>query len=89
MALEPANIGPPAAIPHSGRSNRRVVVTPMRIKDVKALRRIALWTLMALMLCALASEAVASGLIGSMPSLGATTTALSLTLITAVSAHQK
>jgi hypothetical protein len=61
----------------------------MRIKDVKALRRIALWTLMALMLCALASEAVASGLIRSMPSLGATATALSLTLITVVSAHQK
>jgi hypothetical protein len=61
----------------------------MRIKDVRGLRRIALWTLMALMLCALAPEALASGLIRSMPSLGATATAPSLTLITAVSAHQK
>jgi hypothetical protein len=49
MAVEPANIGPPAATPHSGRSNRRDGVTPMRMKDVRGLRRIALWTLMALM----------------------------------------
>jgi hypothetical protein len=42
----------------------------MRMKDVRGLRRIALRTLMALMLCALAPEAVASGLIRSMPSLG-------------------
>jgi hypothetical protein len=61
----------------------------MRMKDVRGLRRIALWTLMALMLCALAPEAVASGLIPSMPSLGATATALSLMLITVVSANQK
>ena len=60
----------------------------MRMKDVRGLRRIALWTLMALMLCALAPEAVASGLIRSVPSLGATATALSLALIT-VSANQK
>ena len=89
MAVEPANIGPPAATPHSGRSSRRVGVTPMRIKDVRALRRLALWTLMVLMLCALASEAVASGLIRSMPSLGAAATAPSLALITEVRAHQK
>ena len=61
----------------------------MRMKDVRGLRRIALWTLMALMLCALAPEAVASGLIRSVPSLGATATALSLALITVVSANQK
>jgi hypothetical protein len=59
------------------------------MKDVRGLRRIALWTLMALMLCALAPDAVASGLLGHMPSLWATATALSLTLITAVSANQK
>jgi hypothetical protein len=81
--------GRPRRLPHSGRSNRRDGVTPMRMKDVRGLRRIALWTLMALMLCALAPEAVASGLIPSMPSLGATATALSLTLITVVSANQK
>jgi hypothetical protein len=61
----------------------------MRMRDIRGLRRIALWTLITLMLCALASEAVASGLIRSMPSLGATATALSLTLITVVSANQK
>ena len=61
----------------------------MRMKDVRGLRRIALWTLMALVLCALAPEAVASDLIGSMPSLWAIATALSLTLITVVSANQK
>ena len=89
MAVEPANIGPPAATPHSGCSNRRVRVTPMRMTDVRGLRRIALWTLMALMLCALAPEAVASGLIRSMPSLGVIATALSLTLTTVESANQK
>jgi hypothetical protein len=80
---------PHAATPHSGRSKRRVGVTPLRMRDVRGLRRIALWTLMALMRCALAPEAVASSLIRSMPSLGATATALSLTLMTVASANQK
>jgi hypothetical protein len=61
----------------------------MCVKDVRGLRGIALWTLMILVLCALAPGAVASGLIRTMPSLWATATALSLTLITAVSANQK
>jgi hypothetical protein len=50
---------------------------------------IAPWTLMILMLGALAPDAVASGLNGYMQSLWATATALSLTLIAAVRANQK
>ena len=61
----------------------------MCVKDVRGLRGIALWTLMILVLCALAPDAVASGLIRIMPSLWATATALGLTLITVVSANQK
>lgn len=57
----------------------------MRMRHVSGLRRIALWTSMALTLAALAPDAVASDLIGQMPSLWATATALSLTLITVVS----
>jgi hypothetical protein len=59
------------------------------VKDVGALRGVALWTLMMLVLCALAPDAVASGLIGTMPSLWAAAAALGLTLITVVSANQK
>jgi hypothetical protein len=42
-----------------------------------------------LVLCALAPDAVASSLIGTMPSLWATATAMGLTLLTVVSANQK
>jgi hypothetical protein len=61
----------------------------MRVKEGRALRGIALWTLMILMLCALAPDAVASGLIRTMPNLWAAAAAMGLTLITAVSANQK
>jgi len=61
----------------------------MRMKEVTVLRRIALWASMPLGLCVLAPEAVANGLIGTVPSLWATATALSLTLITVVSANKK
>jgi hypothetical protein len=61
----------------------------MCVKEVRGLRGIALWTLMILMLCALAPDAVASGLIRSMPSLWAAATAMGLTLITALSSNQK
>jgi hypothetical protein len=61
----------------------------MRMKDWRRHRGIALWIWMALVLCALAPEAVASGLIRTTPSLWATATALGLTLITAVSTNQK
>jgi hypothetical protein len=63
----------------------------MRLKDHRGLRGTALWTWVALVLCAFASKAVASGLICNMPSpwVGAAATALSLMLITAVSANQK
>ncbi len=53
------------------------------------MRGIALWTWAAFILCALAPEAVASGLVRPIPSLWVTAAALSLTLITAVSANQK
>jgi len=62
----------------------------MRLKKAaRGLRGIARWTWVALVLCALAPEAVASGLIRTMPSVWATATALGLMLITAVSANQK
>ncbi len=62
----------------------------MRVKKaVRGLRGIAHWTWVALVLCALAPEAVASTLIRTMPSVWATATALGLMLITAVSANQK
>ena len=62
----------------------------MRVrKAARGFRGIARWTWVALVLCALAPEAVASALIRSMPSVWATATALGLMLITAVSAHQK
>jgi hypothetical protein len=61
----------------------------MRLKDIRGLRGILHWTWVALVLCALAPEAVASGLIRSTPSLWATATALGFMLITAVSANQK
>jgi hypothetical protein len=61
----------------------------MRMKDNRGLRGIALWTWVVLVLCAFAPDAVASGLISTMPSLWATATALSLMLITVVSANQK
>jgi hypothetical protein len=61
----------------------------MRMKDARGLRRIALWTWMPVALCVLAPDAEASGLIAPLPSLWAAATALSLTLITVVSARQK
>ena len=61
----------------------------MRMKDGRGLRGIALWIWVAGVLCAFAPEAVTSGLISTMPSLWATATALSLMLITVVSANQK
>ena len=62
----------------------------MRVrKAVRGLRGIARWTWVALVLCALAPEAVASGLIRTIPSVWATATALGLMLITAVSTNQK
>ena len=57
----------------------------MRMKDWRRHRGIALWTWMALVLCALAPEAVAGGQVPAMPSLWATATALGLMLITAAS----
>jgi hypothetical protein len=48
----------------------------MRLKAIRGPRGIALWTWVALALCALAPEAVASGLIRSTPSLWTTATAL-------------
>jgi hypothetical protein len=59
----------------------------MRMKDV--VRRIALGALIILILGALAPDAMAGDLTGQMPSLWATATALSLTLITVMSANQK
>ena len=73
----------------SGWSNCRVEITPMRLKDIRGLGGIALWIWVALVLCAFAPDAEASGLIRTMPSLWATATALGLMLITAVSANQK
>jgi hypothetical protein len=62
----------------------------MRVKKgCQGFRRIARWTWVALVLCALAPEAVASGLIRTMPSVWATATAPGLMLITTVSANQK
>jgi hypothetical protein len=61
----------------------------MRLKDVRGLRRIALWICVPLLLSVLAPEAVASGFVGTLPSLWASATALSLTLITVVSANRK
>ena len=62
----------------------------MRVKKgCQGFRRIARWTWVALVLCALAPEAVASGLIRTIPSVWATATALGLMLITAVSTNQK
>jgi hypothetical protein len=61
----------------------------MRLKDCRGLHGVALWISVALVLCALAPEAVASDLISTMPSLWATATALSLLLITAVSANHQ
>jgi hypothetical protein len=61
----------------------------MRLKDHRGFRGIGLWIWVALVLCAFAPEAVARGLISTMPSLWATATALSLMLITVVSANQK
>jgi len=61
----------------------------MRLKDCGGLHGVMLWTWVAVVLCAFAPEAVASGLISTMPSLWATATTLSLTLITVVSANQK
>jgi hypothetical protein len=61
----------------------------MRLKAIRGPRGIGLWTWVALALCALAPDAVASGLIRTIPTLWATATALGLMLITAVSANQK
>ena len=62
----------------------------MRVrKAVRGSRGIAHWVWVALVLCALAPEAVASGLIRTVPSLWVTATALGLMLITTVSANQK
>jgi hypothetical protein len=61
----------------------------MRLKAIRGPRGIALWTWVALALCALAPDPVASGLIRTMPTLWATATARGLMLITAVSANQK
>jgi hypothetical protein len=57
----------------------------MRMKDWRRHRGVALWIWMALVLCALAPEAVAGGQVPAMPSLWATATALGLMLITAAS----
>ncbi len=61
----------------------------MWMRGVRGLRGIAFWTLTALVLCALAPDAMASGPIRSMPSLWASATALGLTLITVASGNQK
>ena len=57
----------------------------MRLKNIRGLGGIALWIWVALVLCALAPEAVAGGQVPAMPSLWATATALGLMLITAAS----
>lgn len=61
----------------------------MCVNEDRTPRGIALWALMMLLLCAFAPDAVASGQIGTMPTLWAAATALGLTLITVVSANQK
>ncbi len=62
----------------------------MRKKHLAGARRIALWTLMTLMLVgALPLDGVTGGLIGDSQSLWASATALSLTLITVLSSNQK
>jgi hypothetical protein len=62
----------------------------MRVKKaVRGFRGIAHWTWVALVLCALAPEAMASGLIRTMPNLWATATAVGFMLITAVGTNQK
>ena len=62
----------------------------MRLKKtVSEFRGIAHQAWVALVLCALAPEAVAGGQVPAMPSLWATATALGLMLITAVSNNQK
>ncbi len=63
----------------------------MRLRDGRAFRGIALGlcTTLTLALGALAPGALAGGLIGDLPNLWTTATALSLTLITAVSANRK
>lgn len=61
----------------------------MRLKENRGFRGIALFSCTALVLCAFAPEAVASGSISTMPSLWAAATALSLMLVTVVSANQK
>jgi hypothetical protein len=57
--------------------------------SLRELRRIACWALITLMLGTLAPDAVAGSLRDHMSTLWSTATALSLTLITAVSANQK
>jgi hypothetical protein len=89
MAVEPAAIGLPATTACSGSSNWRVGVAPMRLKENRGFRGIAVSTCMALVLCVFTPEAVASDLISTMPSLWAAATALSLMLVTVVSANQK
>lgn len=61
----------------------------MRMKDDRALRRIALWTLLPVVIFFATPDAVAGGLIGPTPNLWATATAMSLTLLTIVSANDK
>jgi hypothetical protein len=62
----------------------------MRVKKtVNEFRGIAHLAWVALVLCALAPEAVAGGQVPATPSLWATATALGLMLITAVSSNQK
>ena len=62
----------------------------MRLKKtVSGFRGSALRIWVALVLCAIAPEAVAGGQVHTMPSLWATATALGLMLITAVSSNQK
>ena len=61
----------------------------MRMKDCTAHRGSALRISVALVLCAIAPEAVAGGQVHTMPSLWATATALGLMLITAVSSNLK
>ena len=62
----------------------------MRVKKVvNGFRGIAHLAWLALVLCALAPEAVAGGQVPAMPSLWATATALGLMLITAASSNQK
>jgi hypothetical protein len=61
----------------------------MRLKENRGIRGIALYPCVALALCAFAPKALAGGLISTMPSLWATATALSLTLVTVMSANRK